>query len=378
MVAIGGDILPGTFGEGGSRNFEIAAAVDALTTSVVAPLHLDINLAHARLSLDSNAIGTLQINAEQVVTLSAAVLALDSTGSFGALQPTRNLSAFDDALITSAAASLPIEYNLAATTDALITSTVAPLNVTAFSPDQVAGLVLWLEADTGLTTDGSNNVTQWVDQSTNGYIFTPPANDEPAFNAIDASLNNQPSISFDDANDEALTAPAVPIGPAPSSGGFALFVVSNLPDDTHIQTIYSEADTSDVTQRINQLDVQDNAGETLRGVWSGFNFGTSTPGSGAAVLAMVHGTHVPASGDLTINRNGSQNAQAGNIPAFSTSGHDAVWIGHRQDQPGPGIRGCEGEIAAVLAYDADLSVEDYNKIVTYLGDKYGITITLLT
>lgn len=37
-----------------------------------------------------------------------------------------------------------------------------------FDPSQLSGLKLWLKADTGVTVDGSGNVSSWADQSGNG------------------------------------------------------------------------------------------------------------------------------------------------------------------------------------------------------------------
>ena len=36
-----------------------------------------------------------------------------------------------------------------------------------FDPSQLSGLKLWLKADTGVTVDGSGNVSSWADQSGN-------------------------------------------------------------------------------------------------------------------------------------------------------------------------------------------------------------------
>jgi len=67
----------------------------------------------------------------------------------------------------------------------------------SFSPVSLGGVVLWLRADLGVTVNGSNEVTAWADQSglgDSGRIWTPPGTDKPAWNATDASYNNQATI----------------------------------------------------------------------------------------------------------------------------------------------------------------------------------------
>lgn len=63
-------------------------------------------------------------------------------------------------------------------------------------PGDLPGLSLWLRADIGVTTNGSN-VTGWSDQSPNGYILTPD------FETTDITLvpsvptlNSKPAILF--------------------------------------------------------------------------------------------------------------------------------------------------------------------------------------
>lgn len=66
----------------------------------------------------------------------------------------------------------------------------------AYNPVAALGnVVLWLRPDLGLTQSGGL-VTGWADQSGVGDANRnfAPTNDKPAFNASDASYNNQPTI----------------------------------------------------------------------------------------------------------------------------------------------------------------------------------------
>lgn len=62
-----------------------------------------------------------------------------------------------------------------------------------FLPTSVAGCVLWLRADLGVTL--SSGVSAWADQSAAGHSVSESTN-KPTFNASGALGNSQPSISF--------------------------------------------------------------------------------------------------------------------------------------------------------------------------------------
>lgn len=70
-------------------------------------------------------------------------------------------------------------------------------------PADLAGCVLWLRSDLGVTKDGSNRVSSWADKSgqENNFVQTVGAN-QPLYVASDSNFNNNPSINFDtiDAN----------------------------------------------------------------------------------------------------------------------------------------------------------------------------------
>ena len=58
------------------------------------------------------------------------------------------------------------------------------------------GLVLWLQADAGVTADGSGGVSMWEDQSPHGnHAYGVVAEEFPR--RIDGVVNGQPVIRFD-------------------------------------------------------------------------------------------------------------------------------------------------------------------------------------
>ena len=66
----------------------------------------------------------------------------------------------------------------------------------AFSPSNIPNLGLWLDANVGVTYDGSNRVSQWNDQSGNGRNVTQTAvaSRKPTF--LSNQLNGKPAIDF--------------------------------------------------------------------------------------------------------------------------------------------------------------------------------------
>jgi hypothetical protein len=67
-------------------------------------------------------------------------------------------------------------------------------------PTDVLGCKLWLRSDLGITKDGSDNVSEWADQSGNGndLLQATPAN-QP--NWVDAQLSGYPAIRFNGTSD---------------------------------------------------------------------------------------------------------------------------------------------------------------------------------
>ena len=69
------------------------------------------------------------------------------------------------------------------------------------SPQGIAGLSLWLKADSNIITNG-NNVTQWNDCSGNGYnAIQSNSTYQPQLTSNVYFFNNMPSVRFDGIDD---------------------------------------------------------------------------------------------------------------------------------------------------------------------------------
>jgi len=75
---------------------------------------------------------------------------------------------------------------------------------TATSPTNISGCTLWLKADEGVETNGTGNVTNWVDQSGNGHHATSATTGEAPRQVLSA-LNGLPVVRFDGADDRLTT-----------------------------------------------------------------------------------------------------------------------------------------------------------------------------
>jgi len=81
-----------------------------------------------------------------------------------------------------------------------ISSASVTNNSTQFDPLGIAGCVLWLRSDLGVTKDGSNLVSAWADQSTgNSTVTQATADQKPVWTA--SQLNGHAGLVFDGIDD---------------------------------------------------------------------------------------------------------------------------------------------------------------------------------
>jgi len=73
--------------------------------------------------------------------------------------------------------------------------------VSAFTPNDVDDLIVWLKADAGITKNGSNYVSAWDDQTTGGSNNTAQATADSQPLWIDDTQNGLPILSFDGTDD---------------------------------------------------------------------------------------------------------------------------------------------------------------------------------
>ncbi|KKN74676.1 hypothetical protein LCGC14_0388780 [marine sediment metagenome] len=74
------------------------------------------------------------------------------------------------------------------------------INPALFSPNDIANLLVWLRSDMGVTKDGSDAVSLWADQSSNGNdVVQAVGSKQPTW--LSSQLDSKPAISFDGVDD---------------------------------------------------------------------------------------------------------------------------------------------------------------------------------
>jgi len=89
----------------------------------------------------------------------------------------------------------------------VLTVSSAALTASAVTqPDAINGLVFWVKADAGVTTNASGNVIEWADQSAQGNRATNTAASAPLYVASEPGLNNRPTLRFNGSSQRMLVA----------------------------------------------------------------------------------------------------------------------------------------------------------------------------
>ena len=213
-----------------------------------------------------------------------------------------------------------------------------------FNPLHIPDCVLWLEADRGVTVDGSTNVSAWADQSGSGYHFaqTDPAK-RPAYSV--SVVGGKPTVDF-------------------------VATYSSLAHDGWAQTQYSTLIAVVQCEYTSDRVLLTRAPSTT--YFFGFtgtrspSMGGVTPGpsvSGFNVLALIKDG--ASSGKVVLN-NGSPSNVSANF------GYSQTWQ-YVGGNPGYDLSLGQG-IAALVLYSRALTTAEIQRLSRAYGTKYGITV----
>ncbi len=239
------------------------------------------------------------------------------------------------------------------------------------SQPSTANLSLWLDAAEGVTKDGTNAVSSWVDQSVNFYVFEQTVLSKMPFFTAN-SVNKLPAITFDGIND--VLKSAIPVN---QSSELTFFLVSkctrpNLAWDkwknTYSAVSWQESSWGGIHLNTSQ-----------EGCYPRFSTGVPFDPDITPLLGVDYNQPIPdftvvkisfIHGWIKVDLNGVNKLDAKNVILGDSISNttDSVFIGEGvpvTDTYFP------GEIAELLMYKGNVDEQSMQQTENYLLKKYG-------
>lgn len=221
-------------------------------------------------------------------------------------------------------------------------------NASAFSPNDLAGLQLWLKADAIDGLSDSDPVTTWADASSAGNDMTGAGASRPLYRTN--IVNSLPAVQFDGA-DSLSTSGNVTMKPA------TVIAVSWVDNVSSWRTVLSQ--TEGWHNRLNIFDGKHNLDKQALVV-----IGTATANTPVQTWTVSTVTYA-SNGAYAFYQNGDAEG-AGTTDVTFTS--NPLTLGQVTGQ------GWLGYFAEILVYDSVLSSGDLANITAYLSEKYALGI----
>lgn len=226
-------------------------------------------------------------------------------------------------------------------------------NGNGFDANSIVNLALWLRADTGVTSDGADAVSQWdfKNGTFRGVSNVAQATgvNQPTLVASNASYNNQPTINFDGNDFLDSVAFSSVIAQADT-----IFIVADA--DVTASRIYIDTATGANQQQI----FSRGGGNADWGIFAG-----SVLSTGAIIDSNVHIQ------EYTVNGVNSEIIIDGVSEATGAAGAgdlDSLRVGISST----GTFGLLGDIAEIIIYTDDVSAGDRTILRDYLNERYGL------
>ena len=231
-------------------------------------------------------------------------------------------------------------------------------------PGAAVGLSLWLKADAGITLSGTD-VTSWVDQSGNNHNFAQGTTaNQP--DKITSTVNFNPVISFDGIND-VLTASTFLFYP------YHIFSVLRNPDTGANQRTFFGTNTPDGPDYSSAMKANDTSGNAV----SSYFLGGSAVSAETPSLDNEFYLHTGLLGnrDSTSYLDINAKNMASSTPvsgSFASVTQAAVGSGYTSGTTLSGY--FQGDLSELIVYSGEMSNTEKQKIESYLGIKYGLTL----
>lgn len=218
-----------------------------------------------------------------------------------------------------------------------------------FSPNDIAGLSLWLAADAIVGLSDNDPISTWPDASANGYHATASSGDRPTYQTNE--LNTKPVARFNGSNQMDSLYPS-------NQKPFTVLAVVNATDFADYRCIIGSAGATGLEWRLNATSgVQNMDKQASAGI------GSSTTAVAAATWTIISATYSNVGAwayyfGITADNSGT------NHVAFSST---TMVLGSAS-----GVHRFLGDIAEVICYDSVLSGADLLAVQGYLKTKYGL------
>ena len=233
------------------------------------------------------------------------------------------------------------------------TATVSVVVSEASALPVTSGLVLYLEADSGVTTNGGNLVTGWSDLSGSGNDLIGAGDPRLVSNG----LNGQPVIAFDGDGDKLER--TIGLTGLPTGGDDrTIFVLANYKSNGYGGFAYGSAELNQTFGL-----AVDNDGDLLIQAWGNGNDNT-TDVNGTGVGWLTQSAKL-SGGNLTHYKDGVEIDSSSH--AYNTSAERLVLGAEIDSSPY-----LDMEVAAVLVFDRALSEAERQEVENYLKAKYAL------
>jgi len=231
-----------------------------------------------------------------------------------------------------------------------------------FSPANLSGLSIWLKANAGVTTSGSN-VTAWADQSGNGNNAV-GSDTLPTLQSN--AINGYPAIRFNNTEETSK------------------FIISNNFNlkNSSVFVVAKQLNLDNAFARMLAFLGSNDDYDSDDGL--AFVFNNTVPqlqvesNSNNAVIENLVANNVFASvsykidnsGNISVFYNGASEGTAQNADMTSQNSGGSLYIG--QGSQNVTVAGLYGDIAEVIVYNSNLTTPQRQQVEGYLNTKYAI------
>ena len=222
-----------------------------------------------------------------------------------------------------------------------------------FSPTDLTGLVLWLDAsDAGSITESGGAVSQWNDLSGNGYHVSQATEAFKPTLSVGA-INGLDALNFPDDPTKMSATGVTSLAWKPAT----VFVVAKINNSATDKTFIAQGDSGYFQFRATSAEKLG----LLKS--SAVNLGESTTANSTAVASLSVVTY-DNSGNYAFFTDRAANGSGTNNQTLTASTN--IYVGNRQT-----AENFLGDIAEILVYDTALGTTDRQAAENYLSAKWG-------